>query len=122
LSSIPIGGALEHAGKRGDRPARNPARLGIRTETNKIFAECCTLKKTSSGQGRQFWQTDRLRSGLIASNMVGARRAEVVTCKALTHLLRHDSLFVVMKTKVGWRIDSKKIRYIGLPDWRNDIL
>jgi hypothetical protein len=63
-----------------------------------------------------------LEEELIASNMVSARRAEVVTRKALTHPLRHDSMFVVMKTTDGWRVDSKKIRYIGLPDWQNDIL
>jgi hypothetical protein len=96
----------------------------IITEMNQIFAECCTLKKRPQGRGGSFGKPTAydLEEELIASRMVSARRAAVVTRKALTHLLRHDSLFVVMKTKDGWRIDSKKIRYIGLPHWRNAIL
>lgn len=96
----------------------------IRTEMDQIFAECCTLKKRPQGRGGSFGKPtayDR-EEELIASNLVGARRAEIITRKALTHPLRHDSLFVVMKTKDGWRIDSKKIRYVGLLDWRSDIL
>jgi len=96
----------------------------IRTEMNQIFAECCTLKKRPQGRGGSFGKPTAydLEEELIASNLVSARRAEIITRKALTHPLRHDSLFVVMKTKDGWRIDSKKIRYVGLLDWRNDIL
>ena len=96
----------------------------IRTEMDQIFADCCTLKKRPQGRGGNFGKPTAydLEEELIADNMVGARRAEVVTRKALTRPLRYDSLFVVIKTKDGWRIDSKKIRYIGLPDWQNDIL
>lgn len=96
----------------------------IRSEMDQIFAECCTLKKRPHGRAGSFGKPTAydLEEELIASNLAGTRRAEVVTRKALTHPLRHDSLFVVMKTKDGWRIDSKKIRYIGLPDWQNDIL
>jgi hypothetical protein len=96
----------------------------ITTEMNQIFAECCTLKIRPQGRRGSFGKPTAydLEEELIASNMVSARRAEVVTRKASTHPLRHDSLFVVMKTKDGWRIDSKKVRYVGLPDWRNDIL
>jgi hypothetical protein len=96
----------------------------IRMEMDQIFAECCTLKKRPQGRGGSFGKPTAydLEEELIASNMVSARRAEVVARKALMHPLRHDSLFVVKKTNDGWRIDSKKIRYIGLPDWQNDIL
>jgi hypothetical protein len=76
---------------------------GPSLEMNQIFAECRTLKKTSSGQGSSFGKPTAydLEEELIASSMVSARRDEVVTRKALTHPLRHDSLFVVMKTKAA---------------------
>lgn len=96
----------------------------ITTEMKQIFAECCTLKERPFGRGGSFGKPTAydLEETLIVIDLINARRAELVTRKALNRPLRHDSLFVVLKTRDGWRIDSKKIRYIGHPNWQTDIL
>jgi uncharacterized protein len=83
-----------------------------------------TLKERPFGRGGSFGKPTAydLEETLIAIDLINDRRAELVTRKAPTRPLRHDSRFVVLKTGDGWRLDSKKKRYIGHPNWQTDIL
>ncbi|MBM4073444.1 MAG: hypothetical protein FJ271_31650 [Planctomycetes bacterium] len=58
---------------------------------------------------------------LIGINLVNPRRAELIT-RGKFNTIEMENLYVVLKKKGRWLIDSKKHRFVGGPTWDKAIL
>jgi hypothetical protein len=93
----------------------------ILTLMNGVYGRFCTDKQRPYGRNGSYSRPpeyDPVTEKLIASQVVRAGRAEVVTRSQSQG--DRENLYILIKKAGRWLIDSRKTRLVGESEWRND--